>query len=93
LDAVKAAAGKIDGAPGFFLATHADDAAYFATRRGAGTILEYRFSGSVGLSVTPLGPQGKFGRFLGGEAVVPTGSFGKFNELRQAGEIVVVPGR
>ncbi len=34
LDAARAAALKIDGPPGFFLATHADDAAVFAARQG-----------------------------------------------------------
>jgi hypothetical protein len=97
LDAAKAAAAKIDGPPGFFLATHADDAVYFAARRGGG-ILEYRFSEVAvkalgGLPTTPLGPLGRFGRFLGNEAVVPVTSFETFNKLRTAGEIVVVPFR
>ncbi|MBK8254387.1 MAG: hypothetical protein IPK82_17175 [Polyangiaceae bacterium] len=96
LDAAKAAAAKIDGPPGFFLATHADDAAYFATRRGSGAILEYSFSDAAvrqlgGLPTSPLGPLGRFGRFAGGEAVVPVGSFEMFNQLRAAGQISVVP--
>jgi hypothetical protein len=96
LDAAKAAAGKIDGPPGFFLATHADDAAYLAARRGTGAILDYHFSEAAvrqlgGLPTSPLGPLGKFGRFAGSEAIVPVESFGTFNQLRSAGEITVVP--
>jgi hypothetical protein len=95
LDATLAAALKIDGPPGFFLATHADDAAYFATRRGAGTILEYQLSAraveQLGLRTAPLGALGKFGRFSGSEAVVPLDSFGTFNSLRASGDIVVTP--
>jgi hypothetical protein len=97
LNAEKAAAGKIDGGPGFYLATHSDDAAYFAARRGSGAVLQYDFSPmavrELGLSTTPLGSLGKFGRFLGGEAVVPTSAFEKFNMLRGSGEIVVSPSR
>ncbi len=95
LNAARAAALKIDGPVGFFLATHADDAAYFATRRGTGAILEYHISPSaaeaLGLTVTPLGGLGKFGRFLGGEVVIPVSSFEKFNTLRAGGGIIVVP--
>jgi hypothetical protein len=95
LDVARAASLKIDGPPGFFLATHADDAAYFATRRGAGTILEYRFSAqateALGLRTTPLGPLGRFGRFAGDEAMIPVDSFSMFNSLRASGEITVAP--
>jgi hypothetical protein len=96
LDAATAAAAKIDGPAGFFLATHADDAAYFAARRGAGGILRYEFSSRAvealgGLQLSPLGPLGKFGRFLGGEAIIPTESFGIFNALRKSGDILVTP--
>jgi hypothetical protein len=46
-----------------------------------------------GLQATPLGQLGKFGRFVGGEAVIGTDSFGTFNSLRQAGHITVTPVR
>jgi hypothetical protein len=96
LDAATAAANKIDGPPGFFLATHADDAAYFATRRGDGTILEYTFSPAAvrqlgGMPATPIGALGRFGSFIGGEVVVGPGAFSTFNRLRQTGEICVSP--
>ncbi|CAN5614894.1 hypothetical protein BH09MYX1_BH09MYX1_33760 [soil metagenome] len=96
LDSGAAAAAKIDGAPGFFLATAAEDAAYFAARRGSGTVLQYSFSPTAvqrlgGLRATPLGPLGKIGQFAGGEAVVGTESFGVFNSLRQSGHITVTP--
>jgi hypothetical protein len=35
-----ALANKIDGPPGFFLATHPDSAPFFAVRRAPGTILQ-----------------------------------------------------
>jgi hypothetical protein len=96
LDSAAAAAGKLDGAPGFFLATAPEDAGYFAARRGSGTVLQYSFSPTAvqrlgGLQVTPLGPLGKFGFFKGGEAVIGTDSFKVFNSLRQSGHITVAP--
>lgn len=98
LDAALAASAKIDGPPGFFLATEADDAAYFASRRGRGAILEYRFSEAAmrelgGLSTTPLGRLGTYGSFIGSELAVPVEAFGTFNRLRRAGEITVHPTR
>jgi len=97
LNAAKAAANKLDGPPGFFLATHADDAAYFAARR-EGFILQYNFSPTAvkqlgGLTSTPLGALGKFGSFVGGEVVIAPGSFDLFNSLVQSGEITVIPMR
>jgi hypothetical protein len=98
LSAAKAAAGKIDGPPGFFLSTHAEDAMYFASRRGSGTVLQYRFSPSAaqalgGLEPTPLGALGKVGWFRGGEVAIPTDSFELFNSLRASGQITVTPFR
>jgi hypothetical protein len=98
LDEASAAARKIDGPEGFFLATHPEDAAYFAARRGQGTVLQYQFTPDAvqqlgGLPVTPLGPLGKFGRFAGGETAVPTKAFDLFNSLQQSGQITVTPFR
>lgn len=96
LDAAAAAARKIDGKPGFFLAAHADDAAYFALRRGEGAVLKYHLSDVAvrrlgGLPTTALGRLGTYGQFLGGEAVVSVDSFGTFNDLLSAGEIKISP--
>ncbi len=44
LDVAKAAAKKIDGPPGFFLATEIADAEFFALRRAPGGILEFSLS-------------------------------------------------
>lgn len=95
LEVATAAAAKIDGPPGFYLATHSEDAMYFALRR-QGTVLEYKFSAHAvqelgGMQATPLGALGKFGQFVGGEVVVPNDAFGLFNSLREAGHITVVP--
>jgi hypothetical protein len=95
LEATAAAAAKIDGPPGFFLATHSEDAMYFALRR-QGTVLEYKFSAHAiqklgGMQAPPLGALGKFGRFMGGEVVVTNDAFGLFNSLREAGHITVAP--
>jgi hypothetical protein len=93
LNAATAAAFKIDGSAGFFLATHIDDAAYFAARRGSGKILEYQFSSraveQLGLKSTPLGALGKFGQFQGDEVVISPESFDLFNSLLKSGDIIV----
>src|SRR5262249_28808707 len=42
LDAAQAAAAKIDGAPGFFLATDLASAEFFAIRRSPGVVVEFQ---------------------------------------------------
>lgn len=97
LDASKAAANKIDGSAGFYLATNADDAAFFAVRRGQGTVLAYEFTDNAlnqlnncRLVCRPI-PAGNTTRFSGYEIVVPPEAFNTFNRLRDAGEITVRP--
>ena len=98
LDVAKAAARKIDGAPGFFLATDADAAMYFALRRSPGAILKYEMTPNAAASLASKGavlrniPAGGMkGGFPGQEFFVPTGAFERFNELARTGQIIVLP--
>lgn len=96
LDAAKAAASKLDGPQGFFMATDEAAAEFFALRRSPGGMLQYDLSAdavrqleAAGARLGPI-PQGNFpGHLPGNEFVVPPSAFGLFNELRAAGEIVV----
>lgn len=97
LSTAEAAARKIDGPPGFFLATEVDDAIFFALRRAPGGVLEYRLSAHAieqlrvaGAVYRPI-PPGKVIRFLGNELHIPPGAFALLNQLRAAGEIVIAP--
>ncbi len=97
LDVAKAMAKKIDGPPGFFLATEVTDAEFFALRRAPGGILEFALSPkavkqlkSSGAVQRPI-PPGKTARFMGDEIVIPTDAFDLFNRLREAGKIIVKP--
>lgn len=99
LDAAKAAALKIDGPRGFFLATEYDDAEYFALRRVRGAVLRFEVSGTafgqlsgVGLAQGPI-PSGWLFTPVGDELVVFVDAFDLFNDLRSVGEIVVTPTR
>lgn len=98
LDAATAAAGKIDGPAGFFLATDADAATFFALRRSPGAVLQYEFSGTAasqlsaqGAILRPIPAGGMRGGFPGQEFFVPRSSFDLFNTLRRAGHIKVGP--
>jgi hypothetical protein len=98
LNAAVASAAKIDGPPGFFLATHPDAAEYFALRRQPGTILRYDLTDKAlssllegGAELRPI-PRGALpGEFPGVELHIPTESFDRFNALRDSGEISVAP--
>ena len=99
LDAAKAAAAKIDGPPGFFLATEYDDAEYFALRRVRGAVLRYEMSGialgqlrMAGAAQGPI-PPGWLFTPVGDQLVVLVKAFDVFNDLRSAGEIVVTATR
>lgn len=97
LSTAEAAARKIDGPPGFFLATDVDDAIFFALRRAPGGVLEYRLSSHAveqlrvaGAVYRPI-PPGKAIRFLGNEFYIPLEAVDLFNRLGAVGEIVIVP--
>jgi hypothetical protein len=97
LDVEKAAAHKIDGPPGFFLATEVDDTMFFALRRAPGGVLAFRFSLHAVEQLQAAGmirhqiPPGKTIRFMGDEMVIPPAAFEVFNGLRAVGEIFVTP--
>lgn len=98
LDPVKAATLKTDGPPGFFLATDAADAEFFAVRqgRGPGGILQYDLTATAlrmlelaGMVRRPI-PRGfRSPYFRGDELHVPPVAFDTFNRFRQAGEVRV----
>jgi hypothetical protein len=97
LDAGKAAAGHIDGPSGFYLATEAGDAEYFALRRSPGAILRYNISeGGVqalqnaGASLRDI-PGLPPPYFEGQEFYVPLNAFDIFNSLLESGDIQVDP--
>lgn len=98
LDATAAAALKLDGPQGFFLAAELADAEFFAARRGRGAVLEYRLSSAAlaqlrnaGADRRPIPRGPKSPTFRGEEFYVPPHAFDLFNRLRAAGEITVVP--
>lgn len=100
LDVAAAAAAKIDGPPGFFLATHEADAVFFAVRLGRrpGGILRYDLSAitlvglhAAGAVLRPIPRTSRSPAFNGDELHVPPTAFGDFDRLRQAGELVVSP--
>jgi len=97
LSVEEAAVRKIDGPPGFFLATEVDDAVFFALRRAPGGVVEFHLSLQAVETLQDAGatrrriPPGKTIRFLGDEVVIPPEAFGVFNTLRETGEISVAP--
>lgn len=97
LSAEEAAARKIDGPPGFFLATEVDDAVFFALRRAPGGVVTFRLAFQAVETLQAAGairrhiPPGKTIQFLGEEVVIPPEAFGVFNALRETGEIAVAP--
>jgi hypothetical protein len=99
LDTAVAAARKIDGPPGFFLAVHAREAAFFAVRRMPGTVVQVILSAdavrqlqAAGMVRQPI-PNGLASRFTGDELIVPPAAFDTFNCLRAVGEIQFLPAR
>jgi hypothetical protein len=98
LDAAKAAARKVDGAAGFFLATHKDSAVYFALRRAPGGVLEYNLTSeavarltSEGAVLEKIPAGGMRGGFPGHQFFIPSSAFGSFNELLTSGHITITP--
>jgi hypothetical protein len=98
LSASIAAARKIDGPSGFFLAIEQTDAEFFAMRRSPGGVLQFDFSAdavrqlrSSGMIQQPI-PRGlKAPFFRGDELIIPPSAFDLFNDLRRLGEILVNP--
>lgn len=100
IDLAKSAALKIDGPPGFFLASERADAEFFALRRSPlpGAIVVFDLShlamqtmlstGAV-LQPIPRGPKSPW--FLGDELVVPPVAVDAFNQLLRSGDILVAP--
>jgi RHS repeat-associated protein len=101
LDAAAASARKIDGPPGFYLATEFDDAAYFAARRtGGGGVIDVRMSDfalddllTAGATKQPIPRGPKSVHFVGDELHVPPLVFETFNRLRRRGLITMTPNR
>lgn len=96
LSAQIAAGNKIDGLPGFYLATDYDDAAFFATRRGDGAVIQFIISNKALGGLNANGayfqkiPVGGF-RADGYEYLVPPQAFGTFNSYRKTEDIVATP--
>ncbi len=100
LDPALAAKFKIDGPPGFFIATVQSDAEFFAVRqrRGPGVVLLVDIAATALASLLAAGaiqrpiPRGqKSPRFSGDELFIPTDVFDLFNALCQSGEIQFRP--
>jgi len=99
LSATKAKERKIDGPEGFYLATDAGDAEYFAIRRGGrGVILQYDLSAEAvarleasGAVFRPIPAGAMPGGFSGQEFYIPNSAYDTFNELRESGHITVTP--
>lgn len=97
LDESKAARRKVDGPPGFFLATHPDDASFFAARRG-GTLLivemaedvyrDLRRRGMVGHPIP--GPRPPF--FKVHEIVILVVLLARVNAFLDSGDVRFRPG-
>jgi hypothetical protein len=100
LDAATAALLKTDGLPGFFLASRAADAEFFAVRqtRGPAVVLQYELSvtavtalASAGALLQPIPLGRKSPIFTGDELYVPRHAFDEFNRLLRTREIVISP--
>jgi hypothetical protein len=101
LDATAAAPLKIDGLPGFFLATELSDAEFFALRRSRRIAVVLAFDLSdlaaerlvdAGAAWRPTPVSQQSPSFAGDELFVPPATFALFNQLAKAGEITVSPG-
>ncbi len=96
LSAQVASGNKIDGLPGFYLATDYDDAVFFAARRGEGAVIQFIISNKALGGLNANGayfqkiPVGGF-RADGYEYLVPPQAFGAFNTFRNGKAIVVTP--
>jgi hypothetical protein len=101
VDLAAASALKIDGPPGFFLATDADVAMYFAARRpDRYTVVEFQIPEEALAALTDAGaqirpiPQGAAAfPFRGQELVVTAPGVEAFNTMLDQGVIRVIPHR
>lgn len=88
---------KIDGEPGFYLASHNVDAEYFAYRRLRGGMLLYILTDTAFAQLKSVGSFFRKIPFGGGfhpagyELMIPPGAFSTFNGLRDGGLIRVTP--
>ena len=96
LSAPAAAADKIDGAPGFFLAVEESDAEFFAARRDPGAVIVVEIEEDALSALKSAGAErrripvtGRSPYFAGDELWIPPDAFGTFNELRVKGRIRV----
>lgn len=96
LDASAASRNKIDGEPGFFLATVESDAEFFAARRGRGAIIvvdveEVAVETLVAAraQMRPIPVTIRSPLFRGTEMWIPPDVFHQFNQLRLSGSISV----
>jgi len=96
LSADVAAGEKIDGPPGFFLATVESDAEFFAARRDPGAVIvveieEVALSAleSAGARRQPIPVTARSPYFAGDELWIPVQAFGTFDALRARGHIHV----
>jgi hypothetical protein len=95
-----AAANKIDGPLGFYLATDPAAAEFFAGRRETGMILQYDISGRAlngliagGAALGPI-PQGRFPfPFPGTQLAILPSQFVQFNSLVVRRSITILPYR
>lgn len=101
LDAPVAVALKIDGPPGFFLATTRCDAEFFALRRamGGAVIVAYDVSDEAlrqllagGAVLRPIPVSQCSPNFAGDELFVPPSAFALFDELVRGRAITLSPG-
>lgn len=94
LDRAVAQSEKIDGPVGFFLATDASDASFFAARRN-GAVISFNLTESATEQLTAAGadlraiPGRPPPHFSGDEFFIPPEAFDLFNELLDSGAIRV----
>ena len=98
LDIAAAFALKIDGPPGFYLATELADAEFFAVRRAQGAVIAYDVLTDArdellraGATYQPIPRSDSSPWFAGHELFIPPVAFAAFNRLLRTGRIVIKP--
>lgn len=94
LDIDPAMALKIDGPPGFYLASDAGDAEFFAARRDQGAVIRFEISADAfdellgaGARYHPVPRSDDSPWFAGYELFVPPAAFAVYNRLLHAGSV------